>query len=77
MLFIVSLRFVECSAGCGVNSTVCIFEGFRIRLFCLVLLNMSCRYGFTCCMALFMFVWVERIVVRDVICICNTPSVRK
>ena len=33
LLFIVSLNFVECSAGHGVNSIVCVFEGFRIRLF--------------------------------------------
>ena len=53
VLFIVSLSFVECSAGCGVNSIVCVFEGFRIRLFCLVQLNMSCRYECTCCLAVF------------------------
>ena len=35
----VSLSFVECSAGCEVNSIV--FEGFRIRLICLVQLNVS------------------------------------
>ena len=35
VLFIVSLRFIEYSAECEVNSIVCIFEGFRIRLFCL------------------------------------------
>ena len=45
VVFIVSLSFVvECSAGCEMNSIVCVFEGFRIRLFCLVQLNMSCRY---------------------------------
>ena len=31
MLFIVSLSFIECSAGSGVNSIVCDFEGFRIK----------------------------------------------
>ena len=36
VLFIVSISFVECSAGCGVNSIVCVFEGFRLRIFCLV-----------------------------------------
>ena len=36
VLLIVSLNFVECSAGCGVNSIVCVFEGFRLRIFCLV-----------------------------------------
>ena len=61
-LFIVSLSFVECSAGCRVNSIVCVFEGLRIRLFCLVQLNMTGRYECTCCLAVFMFVWVERTV---------------
>ena len=51
LLFIVSLSFVECPAGCGVNSIVWVFEGYRIRLFCLVQLNMSCRYECTCCLA--------------------------
>ena len=69
VLFIVSLSFAECSAGCGVNSIVCVFEGFRIRLFCLVQLNMSCRYECTYCLAVFMFVCVGR-ENRDVICIC-------
>ena len=62
VLFIASFSFVECSAGCGVNNIVCVFEGFRIRLFCLVQLNMSCRYERTYYLAVFMFVWVERIV---------------
>ena len=61
-LFIVSLSFVECSAACGVNSIVCVFEGFRVTLFCLVQLNKSCRFECTCCLAVFMFVWVERVV---------------
>ena len=65
VLFIGSLSFVECSAGCGVNSIVCVLEGLRIRLFCLVQLNMSCRYEFTCCLAVFMFVGVERIVMSS------------
>ena len=60
VLFIVSLSLVGCSAGCGVNSIVCVFEWFRIILFCLVKLNMSCRYGCTCCLTVFM--WVKRIV---------------
>ena len=49
VLFIVSLSFVECSAGCGcrVNSIVFVFEELRIRLFCLIQLNMSCRYAKT------------------------------
>ena len=70
MLFIVSLGFIECSAGCGVNSIVCVFEGFTIRLFCLVQLNMSCRYECTCCVAVFMFVWVERTVISSAYVIC-------
>ena len=37
----------ECSAGSGVNSIVCAFKGFKIKLFCLSQLNMSCRYGCT------------------------------
>ena len=28
VVLIVSLSFVECSAGCGVNSIVCVFDGF-------------------------------------------------
>ena len=56
VLFIDSLSFAECSAGCGVNAIPCIFVGFRIRLFCLIQLNMSCRYECTCCLAVFMFV---------------------
>ena len=43
------------------NSSVCVFEGFRIILFCLVQLNISCRHGCTCCFSVFMFVWVERL----------------
>ena len=43
----------------------CLFEGFRIRLFLLVQLNMSCRYECTSCLAAFMFVWVERIVMSS------------
>ena len=58
---------MECSAGCGVNSIVCVFEGFRIRLFCLVQLNMSCRSERNCCLAGFVCVGREN---RDVICIC-------
>ena len=58
LLYIVSLSFVECSAGYGVNSIVCVFEGFRIRLFYLGQLSMSCRFECTCCFAGFMFVWV-------------------
>ena len=65
VLLIVSLSFVKCSAGCGVNSTVCVFEGARIRLFCLVQLYMSCRYACTCCLAVFMFVLVEGIVMSS------------
>ena len=60
-----SLSFVECSAGCGVNSIVCVFEGFRIILFCLVQLNMPCRCECTFCLAVFMFVWVERSVMSS------------
>ena len=41
------------------------FEGFRIKLFCLIQLNMSCRYECTCCLAVFMFVWVERIMMSS------------
>ena len=33
--------------------------------FCLVHLNMSCRYECTCCLAVFMFVLVERIVMSS------------
>ena len=47
------------------NCIVCVFGGFRIRLLCLVQLNMSCRYECTCCLALFMFVWVQRIVMSS------------
>ena len=65
VLFIDSLSFVEYSAGCGVNSIACVFEVFRIRLFCLIQLNMSCRYECTCCLAVFMFVWVESIVMSS------------
>ena len=50
---------------CWVWSIVCVFEGFRIRLFCLIQLNMSCRYECTCCLAVFMFTWVERIVMSS------------
>ena len=46
-LVIVSLSFIECSAVCEENSIVYVFEGFRIRLFCLVQLNISCRCGRT------------------------------
>ena len=64
MLFIVNLSFVECSAGCGVNIIIVnVFEGNRIRLFCLVQLSMSYRYGCSCCLAVFMFVCLERIVI--------------
>ena len=42
VVLLVSLSFVECSAGYGVNSIVGVFEGCRIRLFCLVQLNISC-----------------------------------
>ena len=55
VLFIVSVSFVECSAGCGVNGIVCVFERFMIK-FCFVQLNMSCRYKCTYCLAIFMFV---------------------
>ena len=65
VLFIVSLSFVECSSGWGVNIIVCVFEGLRIRICCLVQLNMSWRYKCTCCLAVFMFVWVERIVMSS------------
>ena len=56
VLFIVSLSFLKCSSGCGVNSIVCVFKGFRIRLFYLAQLNMSCRYECTFYLAVFMFV---------------------
>ena len=65
MLFIVSLSFVVCSARCGVSSIVCVFEWFSIRLFCLVMLNMSCRHECTCCLTVFMFGWVKRIVMSS------------
>ena len=47
------------------NSIVCVFEEFRVRLFCLVHLNMSCRYECTCCLAVFMFMRGERIVMSS------------
>ena len=65
VLFIVKVSFVECSAGCGVNSIACIFERLRITLFCLVQLSMSFRYECTCCLAVFMFLLVERIVMTS------------
>ena len=70
VLFIVSLSFVDCSVGCGVKSIVCVLEGFSIRLFCLVQLNMRCRYECTCCLAVLINVRVGR-EIRDAICICN------
>ena len=33
VLFLVSLSFVDCSAGYEVNSIVCVFEGVRINYF--------------------------------------------
>ena len=33
VVFIVSLSFVDCYVGCGVNSIVCVFEGFTINYF--------------------------------------------
>ena len=47
------------------NSIVCVFEGFSIILFCLVQLNISCRYACTCCLVVFTFSWVERIVMSS------------
>ena len=67
VLFIVSLSFVECSAGCGLNSIVCVFKELRIRLFCFVQLNMSCRCECTCCGCIYVRVGRDN---RDVIRIC-------
>ena len=39
VLFTVSLSFSESSAGCAVNNIACVFEGFIIELFCLVLVE--------------------------------------
>ena len=64
MLFIISLSF-DCPAVCGVNSIICVFEKFRIILFWLVQFNISCRYECTCCLSVFMCVWVERIVMSS------------
>ena len=57
VLFIASLSFAKwlSLAGCGVNSIVCVFEGLRIRLFCLIQLHGSCKYECTCCFVVFMF----------------------
>ena len=70
MLSIVSLSFVECSAGCRVNSIVRVFEVFRNRSLCLIQLNMFFRYECTCCSAVFMFVWIERTVMSSAYITC-------
>ena len=55
-LFVGSVVLLIVSLLGGGNSIVCVFEEFRIRLYCLVQFNMSCRYECTCCLVVFMFV---------------------
>ena len=69
VFFMFNFNFVEGFATRGANNIMCVFEAFRIRLFCLAQLNMSCKYGSSCCFAVFMFMWVVRILVSPR-CIC-------
>ena len=65
VLFIISFSLIECSAECGMNTIVCVFERFKIKLFCIVQLYMSCKHECTCFFAALMFVWLERIVISS------------
>ena len=52
LLFMLSCRLVEYSAGSGVKSVVCVLFAFSMSLFCTVQFTISLRYGCSCCWAM-------------------------
>ena len=64
-LFICSVRVVLYCAGSGVKSVVVVYEVLNDNWFCIVQLYIWCKYGWTCVCAVFMFVYVESMVISS------------